>query len=83
MMQGAQKKALVIGISNYSHLQTLDFCKNDGIKMFKALSSLDFEIPDENKLLGEAKGEKIKDVIDDFFSDSKSNPDVRQNGLSK
>ncbi len=74
-MQGAHKKALVIGISNYSHLQTLDICKNDGIDMYEVLSSLDYEISDENNLIGEAKGEKIKDAIDDFFSDSNSKPD--------
>ncbi len=75
MMQGAQKKALVIGISNYSYLRTLDICKNDGTEMFKVLSSLGYEISDNNKLIGEAKGEKIKDVIYDFFSDRNSNPD--------
>ncbi len=75
MISDAQKKALIIGISNYTHLQTLDICKNDGTEMYKVLESLGYEISDKNKLLGEAKGEKVEDAIYDFFSDSKSNLD--------
>jgi uncharacterized protein YjbI with pentapeptide repeats len=75
MMRGAQKKALIVGINNYTHLQTLDICKNDGTEMYKILSSLGYEISDENKLLGEAKGEKLRDTIFNFFSDITSNPD--------
>ena len=66
-MRPAQRKALIIGISDYTNLQKLDFCKNDGTEIYEVLSSLGYEIPDKNKLVGEAKGEKVKDAIYDFF----------------
>jgi uncharacterized protein YjbI with pentapeptide repeats len=75
MITGAQKRALIVGISDYTYLQTLDICKNDAAEVYKLLSSLGYEISDENKLLGEAKGERLKEAIYDFFSDIKSNPD--------
>ncbi|MFY9795638.1 MAG: caspase family protein [Candidatus Nitrosopolaris sp.] len=64
---GAQKRALVVGISEYASLQQLDFCKNDGTEIYEVLISLGYEISDKNKLVGEAKGEKVKDVIYDFL----------------
>lgn len=57
-MRSAQRKALIIGISDYSSLQKLDFCKNDGTEIYEVLSSLGYEISDKCKLIGEAKGEK-------------------------
>ncbi|MFZ0225256.1 MAG: caspase family protein [Candidatus Nitrosopolaris sp.] len=71
---GAQK-ALVIGISEYTKLEGLNICKNDGTEVYKVLSSLGYEISDKNKLLGEAKGAEVKDVIYDFFGDIGVNPD--------
>jgi hypothetical protein len=38
-MTGAQRKALVIGISDYTNLQKLDFCKNDGKEVQIAIDS--------------------------------------------
>ena len=64
-MRTAQRKALIIGISDYTNLQKLDFCKNDGTEIYEVLSSLGYEISDKNKLVGEAKGEKVKDAIYD------------------
>ena len=74
-MRSAQRKALVIGISDYSNLPKLDFCKNDGTAIYQVLSSLGYEISDKNKVVGEAKGEKVKDAIYDFFDDITNNPD--------
>jgi hypothetical protein len=54
-MRSAQRKALIIGISDYSNLQQLDFCKNDGTEIYDVLSSLGYEISDNNKLVGEPK----------------------------
>ena len=71
----AQRKALVVGISDYTSLQQLDFCKNDGTEVYEVLSSLGYEISDKNKLVGEVKGEKVKDAIYDFFDDVRNNPD--------
>jgi hypothetical protein len=48
--KAAQKKALVVGISDYTNLQKLDFCRNDGTEIYEVLSSLGYEISDENKL---------------------------------
>ena len=72
---GAQKKALVVGISDYTNLQKLDFCRNDGKEVYNVLTSLGYEISDENKLIGKAMGTKVKDVIYDFFDNKRDNPD--------
>jgi len=61
--KAAQRKALKVGISGYTKLEELNICKNDGTEVYKVLSSLGYEISDKNKLLGEAKGEKVKDAI--------------------
>jgi uncharacterized caspase-like protein len=39
------------------------------------LSTLGYEVSDKNKLVGEAKGEKVKDAIYDFFDDIRNIPD--------
>ena len=62
-------------ISDYTDLQKLDFCKNDGREVYEILTSLGYEISDKNKLVGEAKGEKVKDAIYDFFDDKRNNLD--------
>ena len=69
------KKALVIGISNYSNLQKLNFCKNDGKEIYEVLSSLGYEVSDKFRLVGEAKGEKVRDSIYDFFDNINNNLD--------
>jgi caspase domain-containing protein len=66
-MTRAQRKALVIGISDYTNLQKLNFCKNDGKEIYEVLGSLGYEISDKFRLVGEAKGEKVRDAIYDFF----------------
>ena len=52
---GARKKALVVGISDYTNLQKLDFCRNDGREVYDLLTSLGYEISDKNKLVGPLK----------------------------
>ncbi len=37
MITGALRKALIVGISDYTHLQALDICKNDGTEVYKVL----------------------------------------------
>jgi uncharacterized caspase-like protein len=71
----AQRKALVVGISDYTSLQQLDFCKNDGTGVYEVLTSLGYKISDENKLVGEAKGERVGDTIYDFFVNNRNTPD--------
>ena len=65
-------KALVIGISDYNHLQSLDFCKNDGETISKILKSLNYKIFDT--LIGYVKWDIMRDAIFDFFEDPKINP---------
>jgi hypothetical protein len=67
------KKALVIGINDYSHLQPLHFCKNDGETMSKLLNSLDYKI--YGTLIGYVKWDIMRDAIFDFFTD----PNVKPN----
>ncbi|MFZ0512960.1 MAG: tetratricopeptide repeat protein, partial [Candidatus Nitrosopolaris sp.] len=69
------RKALIVGISDYTSLQQLDFCKNDGTEVYDVLSSLGYEISDKNKLVGEVKGEMVEKAIRDFFGDIRNNPD--------
>jgi uncharacterized caspase-like protein len=71
----AQRKALVIGISDYTNLQKLDFCKNDGKEVYEVLSSLGYEISDKFRIVGEAKGDKVRDAIFDFFDNVNNNLD--------
>jgi hypothetical protein len=38
--KAAQRKALIVGISDYTKLEGLNICKNDGTEVSKVLSSL-------------------------------------------
>ncbi len=66
------KKALIIGISHYDdkNLEDLDFCEKDGQAMFELLTSLGYEIKNENKLVGKVPGLMLRDKIIDFFHDT-------------
>jgi Caspase domain len=75
MIKGGKRKGLIVGISDYASLERLDFCKNDGQEVYQTLSSLGYEISENNKLIGEVNGEKIKNIIYDFFDDVNNNPD--------
>jgi tetratricopeptide (TPR) repeat protein/uncharacterized protein YjbI with pentapeptide repeats len=77
MSREPKRKALIIGISYYTStkLEQLDFCKNDGEKMYELLESLGYEISENNKLIGEVEGEKVRDQIHEFFGDSYINAD--------
>jgi hypothetical protein len=70
--KAARRKALVVGISDYTNLQKLDFCKNDGREVYDVLTSLRYEISHTNRLVGEVKGEKVRDAIYDFFDDKRN-----------
>jgi hypothetical protein len=70
-----KKKALIVAVSDYTNLQRLDFCKNDGNEIYSILNSLGYEISEDNKLIGEVKADKIKDKIYDFFYDDTNKPD--------
>jgi uncharacterized caspase-like protein len=72
--KATRRKALIVGISDYTNLQRLDFCKNDGTEVHEVLNSLGFEIS-EKKLVGEAKSEKVRDIIYDFFGNNRNNFD--------
>lgn len=73
--KAARRKALIVGISDYISLQRLDFCKNNGTEVYEVLNSVGFEISEKNKLVGEAKWEKVRDTIYDFFVNNRSGHD--------
>jgi uncharacterized caspase-like protein len=73
--KAARRKALIVGISDYTNLQRLDFCKNNGTEVYEVLSSLGFDISEKNKLAGEAKWEKVRDTIYDFFVNNRNGHD--------
>src|SRR4051812_14502016 len=77
MKKNVNKKALIIGISDYTHvdLQMLEFCKNDGQEIYNVLKNLGYEITGDSPLLGKLDGEKIREKIFDFFYDSNNKPD--------
>jgi hypothetical protein len=70
---GSIRKALVIGISDYNHLQSLKFCKNDGETISKILKTLNYKIFDT--LIGYVKWDTMRDAIFDFFADPNITPD--------
>jgi hypothetical protein len=71
--ENENKKALVIGISDYNNLQSLDFCKNDGETMYNILNSLNYKI--FHNLAGYVKWDIMRDAIFDFFADPNIKPD--------
>ena len=75
MIKEGKRKGLIVGISDYTSLQKLDFCKKDGQEIYGLLSSLGYEISANNNLTGEVKGDKVKDAIYDFFGDINNKPD--------
>ena len=67
----AKKKAIVIGVSEYStSLQPLNFCKNDGKEMSELLTSLGYEILDNHRLIGYVGFQEMREAIYDFFDNS-------------
>ena len=69
-----KRRALIIAVSEYNNpLQQLPFCKNDGEEIYEVLMSLGYRIPDNKKLVGQVKGNQIKDAIYDFFDDETIN----------
>jgi hypothetical protein len=56
----ADKKALVIAVSDYDLLQPLSFCMNDGNEMLTVLKSLDYEIQENHKLIGRVKWDDLR-----------------------
>jgi uncharacterized protein YjbI with pentapeptide repeats len=62
-----RRKALIIGLSDYEKLQSLDFCIRDGESMTDMLRSLEYYVPTENVIVGNIEGENLRKVILDFF----------------
>jgi hypothetical protein len=70
-----KRKALIISISDYlNELAPLDFCKDDGEKMYETLKSLGYEIPDSNRLIGEIRYDQVRPAISRFFTDKSVKP---------
>jgi Caspase domain len=62
----SQKKALIIGISEYYNLRPLKFCENDGKQMVNLLNTepLGYETI---KLIGKVSWTDMKNAINTFF----------------
>ena len=77
MSKETRKKALIIAISEYNdnHLRPLEFCKNDGERMYDLLVSLGFEISDNHKLIGYTQFDSMRRAIYDFFNNRKTKAD--------
>jgi tetratricopeptide (TPR) repeat protein len=75
--QQANKKALVIAVSQYnsSSLKPIKFCENDGKEMYKVLKKLEYEIPDNCILIGNVESPRLKKAIYNFFTNQDNNPD--------
>jgi Caspase domain len=69
MITNAQRKALIVGISDYAdpRLETLNFCRNDGERMYEFLKKHNYDISEKNMLVGEANWQNVRDTIYDFF----------------
>jgi Caspase domain len=76
-LQKYNKKALIIAISDYMKMDSLDFCKNDGNAMYDILTSksVGFNIPDSHRLIGQVSYETLRNAIYDFFDSDNSTPD--------
>lgn len=75
-MEG-KKRALIVAVSDYLHLQSLDFCRNDGEQMFNLLNSLGFEIYEGEKLIGFVEWGKMREAIIKFFT----NEDIKSKDI--
>jgi Caspase domain len=77
MSEEPRKKALIVAISEYNdkQLAPLEFCKNDGEKMYELLQSLGYEISNNHKLIGYVKSDRMRDAIYDFFDNRKTKAD--------
>ena len=75
-----RKKALIIAVSNYDteSLGSLDFCRNDGEKMYDLLTSgtLGYEVSENNRLVGKVKGETMRRAIMEFFTKNVKSKDT-------
>jgi Caspase domain len=72
-----QKRALIIGVSEYNDndIQSLEFCRNDGEKIYETLKSISYKIPDNYKLVGHVQFETMRNAIYDFFDDGNTKAD--------
>jgi tetratricopeptide (TPR) repeat protein len=66
-MSEEKKYALIIGISNYNDLLSLELCKNDAEELFGVLSKQEYEISENHKLIGQVTSDTMRDTIYDFF----------------
>ena len=77
MSANDKKKALIISISEYDSFENLPFCLNDGEEMYKLLKQkLVYEVPDNNKLVGNVPYETMKDALVKFFTDPDNKEDT-------
>jgi uncharacterized caspase-like protein len=66
------KRALIVGISEYNDLRALDLCKNDAEDLFGVLSEQGYEISD--KLTGYVSYDTMRKTILEFFENDDIKP---------
>ena len=71
MSEDEEKKALIIGISEYDNLKKLDFCRKDAEDLCQVLSdqNVQFKITIDNKLIGRIDWEMMRNALINFFRD--------------
>lgn len=67
-----QKKALIIGISEYEKLSQLKFCKKDAEATHDLLCKLEYTI--EDTLIGTVRWLRMRDALYDFFMNENIRP---------
>ena len=66
------RKAMIIAISDYEHLDPLLYCRNDGVDMHNRLKNLGFQVSDKKGLIGDVRYFDMHDKIIDFFTHAKN-----------
>src|SRR6185369_3175962 len=68
------KRALVIAISEYEHLERLKVCEKDGEEVFNLLENNGYVIQKNHKLIGRVDYFTLRDRLYDFFNDKNITP---------
>lgn len=71
----AERRALIIAVSNYDRLPSLDFCKNDGEILYEILKSQKYMISIDSQLIGRVSWQIMYDTVIDFFTNQNIAPD--------
>ena len=74
-MRGHRKRAIIIGLSRYSHLPSSDIFESNARGMLSVLQAQGFEIKDEYVLIGKVPYIRLRNRVVNFLSNSDVWPD--------